>query len=150
MLLLQVQSSDTTQHAIKAVSDAAETIGIWDSIIIPIAILLFFSLVKYVSGQISNRSLWFDFAAEAAIDILTVFVAFIIGRYFLSSTAQTVLIISTGKIAIIAVVAIILSLIRVGVNKAMLKSDPQYVKAGGLLILEYILSVSCITMIFIS
>lgn len=148
MLLLQVQPPDTAGHALKAVSDAAETIGVWDSIIIPIAILLFFSLVKYVSGRIANRSIWFDFAAEVAIDILTVFVAFIIGRYFMSSTAQDILITSTGKIAVIVLVAIILSLLRAGVNDAMLKSDPKFFKAGGLLLLEYILSVSCIIMIF--
>jgi hypothetical protein len=148
MLLLQVQQPDTTGYAIKAVSDATETVGVWDSIIIPIAILLFFSLVKYVSGRIANRSLWFDFAAEVAIDILTVFVAFIIGRYFLSSTPQNILITSMGKIVVIVVMAIILSLIRGGVNDAMLKSDPKLFKVGGLLLLEYILSVSCIIMIF--
>lgn len=148
MLLLQVQPSDTTSQTIKAVSDAAVTIGVWDSIIIPVAILLFFSLVKYVSGRISKINIWFDFAAEVAIDILTVFVAFIIGRNFLSSTAQTVLIVSMGKIVIIAVVAIILSLIRLGVNNAMQKSAPECIKAGGLLLLEYCLSVGCIIMIF--
>lgn len=148
MLLLQEQSPVATGQAIKDVSDAAGTIGVWDSIIIPCAILLFFSLVKYFSGRIVNRNIWFDFFAEVAIDILTVFVAFIIGRHFMSSTTQNILITSTGKIAVIVVVAIILSLIRVGVNDAMLKSEPKLFKAGGLLILEYILSVSSIIMIF--
>jgi hypothetical protein len=148
MLFLQVNPSDTTRQAIKAVSDATQTIGVWDSIIIPVAILLFFSLIKYFTGRIAKNRIWFDFAAEAAIDILSVFVTFIIGRNFMSSTSSALLISSTGKIAIIAVVAIILSLIRVGVNKAMLKSNPELVKAGGLLLLEYSLSVSCVIMIF--
>lgn len=148
MMLLQVQPSDTTRQVIKAVSDAPETIGVWDSFIIPVAILLFFSLVKYGYGRVMNNSIWFDFAAEVAIDILTVFVAFIIGRYFLSSTDQTILITNMGKIVIIVIVAILLSLMRVGVNNAMRKSEPKLLKAGGLLCLEYILSVGCIIMIF--
>ena len=148
MLLLQAQPTDTTSQAMKAVSDIAESSGMWDSLVIPIAILVFFSLIKYVSGRIMNKNIWFDFAAETAIDILTVFVAFIIGRYFLTTTSQDVLISSTGKIAIIGVVAIILSLIRVGVNNYMLRSKPALLKAGGLLFLEYFLSVSSIIMIF--
>lgn len=148
MLLLQAQPTDTTSQAMKAVSDIAESSGMWDSLVIPIAILVFFSLIKYVSGRLMNKSIWFDFAAETAIDILTVFVAFIIGRYFLTTTSQDVLISSTGKIAIIGVVAIILSLIRVGVNNYMLRSKPALLKAGGLLFLEYFLSVSSIIMIF--
>lgn len=148
MLLLQAQPTDTTSQALKVVSDVAESSGIWDSFVIPIAILVFFSLIKYVSGRLMNKIRWFDFAAETAIDLLTVLVAFIIGRYFLTTTSQDVLISSTGKIFIIGVVGIILSLIRVGVNNCMLKSEPALYKAGGLLVLEYSLSVFCIVMIF--
>ena len=148
MLLLQVQPIDTTSQALKAVSDVADSSGMWDSFLIPIAILVFFSLIKYVSGRLMNKSLWFDFLAETAIDILTVFVAFIIGRYYLTTTSQDVLISSTGKIAVIGVVAIILSLIRRGVNNCMFRSKPALLKAGGLLFLEYLLSVCCIIMIF--
>ncbi len=145
---MQAQPTDTTSQALKVVSDVTESSGMWDSLVIPVAILVFFSLIKYVSGRLMNKSIWFDFAAETAIDILTVFVAFIIGRYFLITTSQDVLISSTGKIAIIGVVAIILSLIRVGVNNYMLRSKPALLKAGGLLFLEYFLSVSCLIMIF--
>ena len=148
MLLLQAQSTDTTTQVLKAVSDVAESSGMWDSLVIPIAILVFFSLIKYVSGRIMNKNIWFDFAAETAIDILTVFVAFIIGRYFLTTTSQDVLISSMGKIAIISVVAIILSLIRVEVNGYMFRSKPPLLKVGGLLFFEYCLSVFCIIMIF--
>jgi len=147
MLLLQAQPTDATSQALKAVSDVAESSGMWDSLVIPIAILVFFSLIKYVSGRKMNNIIWFDFAAEAAIDILAVFVAFIIGRYFLTTTSQDVLISSSGKIAIMGVVAIILSLIRVGVNGYMLRSKPALLNAGGLLVLEYCLSVFCIIMI---
>lgn len=149
MSLLYVQPSDTIRQTIKAVSDVAETIGVWDSIITPVAILLFFSLVKYGYGRIMKKSTWFDFAAEMAIDILAVFVAFMIGRNFLSSTAPVILITSTGKMAIIVAVVLILSLIRGSVNNAMQKSEPKFIKAGGLLLLEYCLSVGCIIMIFI-
>lgn len=148
MLLLQAQPTGTTSQFLKVVSEMSKSSGMWDSLVIPIAILVFFSLIKYVSGRIMNTHIWFDFAAETAIDILTVFVAFIIGRYFLTTTSQDVLISSTGKIAIIGVVAIILSLIRVGVNGYMLRSKPALLKAGGLLFLEYFLSVCCIIMIF--
>lgn len=149
MILLQVLLSDTTAQTLKVVSNVAEETGIWDSFVIPVAILLFFSLVKYVSGRMMKRDIWFDFAAETAIDILTVFASFIIGRYFLTSTSQDVLITSAGKIFIIAVIAIFLSLMRVWINGIMIKSQPKLWKAGVLLCLEYILSVSCIIMIFI-
>lgn len=148
MILLQVPESDTTTQTLRVVSNVIEETGIWDSIVIPVAILLFFSLVKYVSGRMMKRDIWLDFAAETAIDILTVFVAFIIGRYFLTSTSQDVLISSAGKIFIIAVVAILLSLMRVWINGIMLNSKPKLCKAGFLLCLEYVLSVSCIIMIF--
>ena len=148
LLLQQVQLNDTTSQALKDATDVVKVSGIWDSIIIPVAILLFFSLVKYVSGRLMKKSIWFDFAAETAIDILTVFVAFIIGRFFLTTTASDVLISSMGKIAIIVVVAIILSLCRVGVNDYMCRSEPAFLKAGGLIFLEYVLSVCCIIMIF--
>ena len=148
MLLLQVQPSDTTAQTIKAASDTVGINGVWDSFIIPIAILFFFSLVKYVTGKVMKRSIWFDFASETAIDILTVFVSFIIGRYFMTTTSQDVLITSVGKILVIVVIAIILSLIRVWVNDFMKKSEPEIWKAGGLLVLEYVLSVFCIVMIF--
>ena len=148
MLLLQTQPTDSTSQVLKVVSEVAESSGMWDSLVIPIAILVFFSLIKYVSGRIINTHIWFDFAAETAIDILTVFVAFIIGRYFLTTTSQDVLISSMGKIAIISVVAIILSLIRVKVNGYMFRSKPPLLKVGGLLFFEYCLSVFCIIMIF--
>lgn len=148
MLLLQAQSSSTTAQTIKLVSDTAEVVGVWDSFVIPIAIVLYFSLNKYVTGKVIKKSVWFDFASETAIDILAVFVAFIIGRFFLTTTSQYVLILNAGKIFIIAVLSIILSLIRVRVNSMMLKSDPSFWKAGGLLILEYVLCIGCIIMIF--
>lgn len=148
MLLLQAQPSDSTVQTIKAVSDAVGVNGVWDSFIIPIAILLFFSLVKYVTGKVMQKNIWFDFASETAIDILTVFVSFIIGRFFMTTTSQDVLITSAGKIFIVVVIAIFLSLIRVWVNEFMKKSEPEIWKAGGLLALEYVLSVLCIVMIF--
>lgn len=148
MLLLQIQPSDTISRSIKAISDTSEMAGIWDSFIIPLAILFFFSLIKYVTGTAFKTVVWFDFMAEMAIDVLSIFVAFVVGRYFLLSSSSDVLISNTGKIFVIVVVAIILSLFRVIVHNCMLKSKPNYWGAGAMLFLEYLFSVICIIMIF--
>ena len=95
-----MQLTVDTLQAVIAVTDASKTVAmnsdIWGSIIVPFALLLFFSLAKYVVGVGIKDIRWIDFFAEIAIDMLSIFGAFIIGRYVILSSTSLVLISCMG------------------------------------------------------
>ena len=148
-----MQPSVDTTALVGAAADVSEVAvknsEFWSSIVIPFALLLFFSLAKYVIGVGIKEIRWVDLFAEIAIDVLSIFGAFIIGRYFLTTSTQQVLMSCTGKLAVLIVMAFIVSLLRKGIHSLMSKSEPSYAGIGGLLLLEYALDIFCIIMIFI-
>lgn len=152
MLLLQVQPPDSTGHFISKMVEVSETTAInpelWDSFIIPLSLLIFFSLIKYGQGVALKEIKWYDFAAEMAIDLLSIFGAYIVGRYLLVTSSSIVLLSSVGKVVILMFLAVVISLLRRLVHIFMDKSHPQYWGTGGILLLEYAIDVFCIILIF--
>ncbi len=118
----------------------AELLG---AIVMPFIILLFCSLVKNVVAVGLKDIKWFDFFAEMAIDLLTIFGTFVIGRYFLITSSQAVLMSSSEKVGILALAIIIVSLFRQAAHYFLKKSKPSYFGAGSMLFLEFLFDVLC-------
>lgn len=118
----------------------AELLG---AIVMPFIILLFCSLAKNVVAVGFKDIKWFDFFAEMAIDLLTIFGTFVIGRYFLITSSQAVLMSSSEKVGIIAIAILIVSVCRRAAHHLMQKSKPSYVGAGSMLFLEFLFDVLC-------
>lgn len=123
----------------------AELLG---AIGMPFIILLFCSLAKNVVAVGFKDIKWFDFFAEMAIDLLTIFGTFVIGRYFLITSSQAVLMSSSEKVGIIAIAILIVSVCRRAAHHLMQKSKPSYVGAGSMLFLEFLFDVLCFIVVF--
>lgn len=130
------------------VNSSGMNVELWGSIAMPIIILVFCSLAKYTIGVGLKEIKWFDLFAEMAIDVLTIFGTFVIGRYFLLTSSQSVLMSSSGKIGIMAVAIVIVAVFRRFANQFLLRSKPSYCGAGIMLFLEYLFDVLCIVLIF--
>lgn len=122
--------------------------GMWNTLCLPIAFLLFCASLKYFVGVKINEIEWVDFFAELAIDLLAVLASFIIGRYIVESSTNNVLIGCFAKLAWIAVFMVVLSLIRRKVNHLLQRSELQYFAIGFAVLLEYAFVVVCLFLIF--
>ena len=84
---LEVNQIIETMESVTQTSTAPLT----DSIIVPVIILLIFSLFKSIIAVGVKEIDVIDFLADMAIDLLSIFSSFIIGRYFLITSEPTIL-----------------------------------------------------------
>ena len=152
MVLLQMQVQDSVAQVADTLSNmyglSVVDSMIWDSIVIPVALLVLVSLIKYTIGVDVKGIKWIDFFAEMSVDLLTVFGAFIIGRYFVLASSSFTLLLSIGKVLIIVCAIFFNSLLRRSMSQLIMQSKLSYFKIGYKLFLEYLIAICCLALIF--
>lgn len=117
MIFLQVQGDSALQAAQTAVSTAAEATqyGAWvmlSAMIMPLLALAIFSSAKALICVGIDKIDVYDFFAEMAIDFLSIFSSFIIGRFILETNSSGVLISSFKIIGLMVLFVLVLCFIR--------------------------------------
>lgn len=115
------------------------------ALILPIVLLVLFTSVKYIVGVALSDIDWLDFLAEMAIDLLSIFSAFIIGRYVVKASGSELLINAFTMLFVMAVFAFILCLIRRRIKANYGRSDLSFFrKTGWLIFCEYVVDLACL------
>jgi len=155
MKLLQIlppdsagQIADTVTEVAEVVETSAISAELWVSIVMPIILLVICSVLKHTLAVGPKKIQVFDLISEMAVDLLPIFGAFIIGRFFLESSSTEVLLLSSLMVGIIAVVTLIVTILRRIANHWIIASKPKLLGAYSLLTLEYVLDVFCVFLIF--
>lgn len=117
MIFLQVQGDSALQAAQTAVSAATEAsqYGAWvmlSALTMPLLALAIFSSAKALICVGIDKIDVYDFFAEMAIDFLSIFSSFIIGRFILETNSSGVLISSFKIIGLMVLFVLVLCFIR--------------------------------------
>ena len=115
----------------------------------PLFILLLFSYLKNTVAVSESEINKYEFLSEMAIDFLSIFISFIIGRYVLLSSTSMVLIKSFVVILGMAVGVVALCHIRRVVLKKCSASDGNLKNANWLVALEFGIDCLCFVLIAI-
>lgn len=128
MILLQIQA-DTTARAIQAASDVVShstdsgVFVILSAMLMPLIALAVFSSAKALICVGIDDIDPYDFFAELAIDLLSIFSTFIIGRYILETNPSDILITSFKIIGGMAVGLVFLCFLRRMISKMRSAKD---------------------------
>lgn len=128
MILLQTQA-DTTARVIQAASDVvshSSDLGAWvilSAMLMPLIALTVFSSAKALICVGIDDLDPYDFFAELAIDLLSIFSTFIIGRYILETNPSGVLITSFKIIGGMVVGLVFLCFLRRKISKMRSAKD---------------------------
>lgn len=141
----------TATNAAKAAAGetSSECMELFGSLLMPFVLLIVFSLIKGLVGVKVDEVDWYDFFAELAIDLLSIFSSFIIGRYILENSSSGILIGSFELIGIFAIGVLILSFVRRLVNKLCLTSNANMSCVKCLVMAEYGVDLFCLCIIFL-
>lgn len=117
MIYLQVQGDAALQAAQATVMATADTdqYGAWvmlSAMTMPLLALAIFSSAKALICVGVDRIDIYDFFAEMAIDFLSIFSSFIIGRFILETQSPSVLITSFKVIGLMVLFVLVLCFIR--------------------------------------
>jgi hypothetical protein len=155
MLLLQL-TGDTVVYSVNSVADslsvvtyAGKLLSMIDILLLPLIILCLFSAMKNLIAVGADKIDAIDFFAELAIDLLSVFSSFIIGRYFLENNTSSTLLTAFKIVGFMAVCVIALCFFR---RKIMdLRGNSNHTKKGIAfwLVGEYSIDVVCLILIVI-
>lgn len=115
--------------------------------LLPFILLVAFSVIKALVAVGSDEVDSYDFFAEMAIDLLSIFSSFIIGRYILLSKPQSVIITAVVIIAFMALCALALCYIRRKVLRLRNISETKVCKLTFLIISEYGIDALCLFLI---
>lgn len=153
MIILQV-AADSAAKAITAVGDAAqaplsEAMVLLSAILMPLLVLSIFSVVKYTVGVGIEKIDWIDLFAEMAIDLLSIFSSFIIGRFILETSSSSLLIGAFKVIGVMALGVLILCLLRRCVGKERTTSTVRIGRIRWYIVAEYGIDVLCLILMFV-
>lgn len=134
MILLQV-----------TVANAASTTGnaLLGAMLMSLILLVIFSSVKYIAAVEVNKIDYYDFFAEMAIDFLSIFSSFIIGRFVVETNTQAGLITAFKILALLAFCAIVLCVVRRKVMSMRATSEVNMKKVGWIVASEYLVDTLC-------
>ena len=153
-MIEQLLASDTAKAAgVAAGKVAEEAMAEWvvmlGALLMPFILLIVFSLIKGLVGVKVDEVDWYDFFAELAIDLLSIFSSFIIGRYILENSSSGVLIGSFEVIGIFAIGVLILSFVRRLVKKLCVTSNANMSCVKYLVMAEYGVDLFCLFLFFL-
>lgn len=152
MYFLHTQSPDSTEYLLDSISELSQAAGfnieLWLSIGMPIILLIVCSILKHTVGVGLKEIKGFELFTEMAIDLLPIFGAFIVGRFFLESTGTRVLLSSILIVGVIAAVTMIVTIFRRFADYWKRGSATNVYKAFGFLVAEYLLDIGCVILIF--
>lgn len=155
MLLLQLTSDtasnvvDSVANTISATSQAAKIFSMLDVLIMPLILLCIFSAMKNLVAIGADKIDAIDFFAEFAIDLLSIFASFIIGRYFLENNTSSVLLTAVKVVGFMLVCVIVLCFFRRKIMDLRGTSGDNKKGVGKWLFGEYVLDIVCLFLIVI-
>lgn len=154
MILLQVAADSvirgTTQIAGDAVSlSSHEIMVLLSAMLMPLIVLAIFSIAKYTIGVGIDKIDWIDLFAEMAIDLLSIFSSFIIGRYILETSTSSLLIGSFKVIGAMALGVIILCILRRCIIKERFTSTVRMNRIKYYIVAEYSIDAICLILMFV-
>ena len=138
MILLQVaaeNASSTTECALLG------------AMLMPFILLVIVSSVKYIAAVGVDEIDYCDFFAEMAIDLLSIFSSFIIGRYIIETNTQAGLITAFKIIALMALFAIALCVFRRKVISMRSASSVSMKRVVWMVTFEYFVDIICLILI---
>ena len=153
MIILQV-AADSSAKAITVAGDIAQTpsseaMVLLSAILMPLLVLSIFSVVKYTVGVGIEKVDWIDLLAEMAIDLLSLFSSFIIGRFILETSPSSLLIGSFKVLGSMALGVIFLCLLRRCVGKERATSTVRMGRIRWYIAAEYGIDVICLFLMFV-
>lgn len=123
-----MNAADSVSNALDAVAFGQKVVPMLDMMLLPLIILCLFSSMKNLVAVGAENIDPIDFFAELAVDLLSIFSSFIIGRYFLESSSSSTLLAAFKVVGIMAVFVIVLCYIR---RKIMgMRGTSQYTGKG--------------------
>ena len=140
MILLQaaaVNAASSTEYAILC------------AMFMPFLLLVIFSMGKYIVAVGVDKIDYYDFFAEMAIDLLSIFSSFIIGRFIIKTNTQAGLITAFNILAFMALCAIILCVVRRKVMSMRAISNVNMKNVGLVVASEYLVDVTCLILMAI-
>lgn len=154
MILLQVVANGATKAVAETVGDVVqatspETTVLLSAILMPFLVLTIFSLVKYTTGVGIENVDWIDFFAEMAIDLLSIFSSFIIGRFILETSSSGLLIGAFKVIGLMALGVLIACVLRRYVSKERASSNVRIGRISLYIVAEYGIDAICLILVFI-
>ncbi len=135
MILLQV-----------ATENASSTIecAMLGAMLMPLILLVIVSSVKYIAAVGIDEIDYCDFFAEMAIDLLSIFSSFIIGRYIIETNTQAGLITAFKIIALMALCVIALCVFRRKVMSMRSASVVNMKRVVWIVAFEYFIDTICL------
>lgn len=140
MILLQA----TTANAV-----TPNEYALLSAMLMPLILLAVFSSVKYIVAVGVDKIDYYDFFAEMAIDFLSIFSSFIIGRFVIETNTQEGLITAFKIIALMALCAIALCVVRRKVMAMRAISDVDMKNVGLIVASEYLVDTVCLILMAI-
>lgn len=155
MPLLQL-SVDTAMNAVDSVSNAfgvvahgQKLVSMLDMLMLPLILLCLFSAMKNLVAVGADKIDPIDFFAELAVDLLSIFSSFIIGRFFLESNPSSTLLSAVKIVGFMAVCLIALCFFR---RKIMgMRGTSKYTGKGvaAWIVGEYVLDIVSLILIVV-
>lgn len=128
--------------------DHTEYILLWTSLICPVVLLLMFSLIKYSVGVVREKIQWYRMFAEIPIDLLSIFSALILSRYFIEDQSLLLIISACCFILLSVFLAILACVTRTWIHDRLDCSSPPYCKITISTIIMYIFILAWLIVIF--
>lgn len=120
--------ADSVSNALGAVACKQKLVSMLDMLLLPLILLCLFSAMKNLVAVGEEKIDAIDFFAELAVDLLSIFSSFIIGRYFLESNPSSILLSAVKVVGFMAMCVIVLCYIR---RKIMgMRGTSQYTGKG--------------------
>lgn len=120
------------------------------AILLPTLLLLLFSIIKYFIAVAASEIDWHDFFSEMAIDLLSIFSAFIIGRYVVVGSSSETLIMALIMFFLLMISALILSYLRRKMKSLLSRSsDASLCRVLSIIIGEYVVDIVCLVLIVV-
>ncbi len=153
MMLLQIVAASIEREVAPIVVEASpalpsEIMMLLGVMLMPLLILAIFSIVKYTVGVGIDNIDWIDFFAEMAIDMLSVFSSFIIGRIILETSPSGLLIGAFKILGFMALGVIVLCLLRRLVKKERNTSNVRMGRIRWYIVFEYGIDIICLMLMF--
>lgn len=140
---------DSVANTLSATTQAAKIFSMLDVLIMPLILLCIFSAMKNLVAIGTDKIDAIDFFAELAIDLLSIFASFIIGRYFLENNTSSVLLTAVKVVGFMLVCVIALCFFRRKIMDLRGTSGDNKKGVGKWLVGEYVLDVICLFLIVI-
>lgn len=137
---------------LQAIAANAATSGeyaLLSAMLMPLILLAVFSSVKYIVAVGVDNIDYYDFFAEMAIDFLSIFSSFVIGRFVIETNTQDGLITAFKIIALMAFCAIALCVVRRKVMAMRATSGVNMKVVGWIVASEYLVDTVCLILMAI-